>query len=232
MKKNVILLVLVVIAILSATGCSKQEVAWQTITYNWIDDDGIDCKATLKVSPWINTKNADYIDAAWSEVGNDNKLPAPTLEGWNLKFKGTTSGKSYWRPAKRLDGYEDETRDSCELLDLVDIKNIYYCIGEISISTDTDTPIWVSACQPKTGSIDDHTMSHTLVCFGDNKVEPTWAKIDSSQRNAFVFVYFEDESESALSEMASTYFYVTDADYYLWEKGWNPNSASKLSIVE
>ena len=228
MKKYAILLALVIIVILSATGCSKQEVEWQTITYNWIDDDGIDCKATLKVSPWINTKNVDYINAAWSEVGNGNELPAPTPEGWNLKFK---SGKGCWRPAKRLDGYEDEARESCDLLNFASMENVYYCIGEISISTDTDTPIWLSACQPKTGSIDDHTMSRTLVCFNDNKVEPTWAKIDSN-RSTFVFAYFGDENESALSEMTSKYFYVTDADYYLWEKDWNPNSASKLSIVE
>ena len=231
MKKYAILLVLVVISILAATGCSKQEVAWQTITYNWVDGDGNDCKATLKVSPWINTKNVDYIDAAWSEVGNDNKLPAADPESWGLKCKKTMSGSTVW--TKRFDGYENEItqRGTCSFSGLKNIANAYYCVGEISIESLGNDPVWISPCQTLTKDRCVYTSTISKVYGNEQRVEPTWAKINPGRNTvSFVFVHFDDGENT--SEMTNTKLCINGSDYFVWTRDVAELTTLKLSVIE
>ena len=232
MKKYAILLTLVVITILAATGCSKQEVAWQTINYDWMDSEGNDCRATLKVSPWINTKNVDYIDAAWSEVGNDNKLPAPTPEGWGLEYVSTTGGFSSW--GKRFNGYRDDPssrKSHCSFKDLIEITNAYYCVGEISIESLGNDPVWISPCQTLTKDTCVYTSTISKVYGVDERVEPTWAKINPGRNTvSFVFVHFDDGENT--SEMTNTKLCINGSDYFVWTRDVAELTTLKLNIVE
>ena len=233
MKKYAILLTLVVITILAATGCSKQEVAWQTINYNWVDGDGNDCRATLKVSPWINTKNADYIDAAWSEVGNDNKLPAADPESWGLEYvkKLSSSTGGVW--VDQFDGYQDDFayKGCCSFKDLDEITSAYYCVGEVSIESLNNDPAWISPCQKMTKGQGASSSIISKVYGNEQRVEPTWAKINPGRNTvSFVFVHFDDGENT--SEITNTKLCINGSDYFVWTRDVAELTTLKLSVIE
>lgn len=101
------------------------DVEWQTLTYNWEDEEGYQFEATIKVSPWINTKNTDYLNSAWSEVGNGKNLIEPYPKAWNLTYSGNYG--FYSNTAFVFDGTK-----------LLDITDYYYCVGGITIKNITD----------------------------------------------------------------------------------------------
>ena len=86
------------------------EVEWQTLTYQWEDNNGYQFEATIKISPWINTKNTDYVTTAWNEVGSGKTLPSDDSKSWG----NAPSSDDYYRPV-------DNATD------------VYYCIGNVTI---------------------------------------------------------------------------------------------------
>lgn len=230
------------------------EVEWQTLTYQWEDSSGYTFEATVKVSPWINTKDTDYVAAAWDEVSRGKALPASNPDSWGLShYSNGTYGRSNdeygsFRPVKN-------------------ITDIYYCIGSVTIKNLTagwditaSTPItsdalWLSACQPETdvkevqqhpSLQDNYTRSSTLsrIFFSNGeKTNPTWARFSPQYTSnkwgpvAFVFAHFDNKTPASpngeyISEIADTYFCVNGRDFFVWIKEMSELATLKLNIVE
>ena len=49
----------------------SSKIDWQTFSYEFTDTDGYKIQETLKVSPMISSNSADYLNAAWTELGED-----------------------------------------------------------------------------------------------------------------------------------------------------------------
>ena len=123
-------------------------VDWQTISYRWEDNSGYKFEATIKISPWINTKNEEYLKSAWVEVGGRNQLTTANAESWGL--------------TESSNGYSRGNDEYCSFRPIKNITDIYYCVGEITIknltegwditssSPVTSNPLWISPCQPET----------------------------------------------------------------------------------
>ena len=232
----------------------KVDVEWQTLTYQWEDSSGYTFEATIKVSPWINTKNEEYVTAAWDEVSHGKALPSSDTSSWGLAhYSDGTYGRGNdeygsFRPVKN-------------------ITDIYYCIGNVTVKNLTtgwditaSTPItsdalWLSACQPepnveevkKHPSLEDnYTRSSTVskVFYNDaEKVNPTWARVSPKYTSnqwgpvAFVFAHFENKTPANpngeyISEIADTYFCVNGRDFFVWIKEMSELATLKLNIVE
>lgn len=89
------------------------EVEWQTLICQWEDNSGYQFEATIKVSPWINQKNEDYLYTAWDEVGKGRTLP-------------------YFNPNERA--YHN---GKCSFYGATNLTDMYYCIGDITIKNVT-----------------------------------------------------------------------------------------------
>ena len=228
------------------------DVDWQTLTYQWTDDSGYTFEATVRVSPWINTKNEAYVNAAWDEVGQGNSLPKANASSWGL----SESSNGYGR-------YNDEYGSFRPIQNITDT---YYCVGNISVknlttgwditnsSPVTSDTIWLSACQPKpdTKEVQRHpslqenyTRSSTVskVFCGNKTTNPTWAVINPKYNSntwgpaAFVFAHFDNKTPAnpngeCMSEITDTYFCINSIDYCIWEKEMDELTTAKLSIVE
>lgn len=229
------------------------DVDWQTLTYQWTDDSGYTFEATVRVSPWINTKNEAYVNAAWDEVGQGNSLPSADTSSWGLE----RIGDSYdW--SNDIYGYFRSIKN---------ITDFYYCIGEISVKNltegwditnqapTTSNPLWFSACQPETDTKgvknnpclkDNHRISNTLsrVFFSNSRdTYPTWAVINpeytSNQWGAvpFIFTHFDNKTPAApegehISEIRDTYFCINSMNNSIWTKEMSELTTTKLSVVE
>ena len=219
------------------------DVDWQTLTYQWTDDSGYTFEATVKVSPWINTKNEAYVNAAWDEVGNDKALPLSDSKSWGNDY----SSDGNYRPVE-------------------DATDTYYCIGNISVKNLTDgwditssspvtsNPLWFSACQPETHPADyknhpdtsKYTKSSTISKIFYSNVEKrnsTWAVIEpkctSNQWGpvTFVFAHFDNKNHTNpngeyISEITDTYFCINTNNNWIWNKEMDELTTAKLSIVE
>lgn len=228
-------------------------VDWQTISYRWEDNSGYKFEATIKISPWINTKNEEYLKSAWAEVGGRNQLTTANAENWGL-----TEGSN---------GYSRGNDEYCSFRPIKNITDIYYCVGEITIknltegwditssSPVTSNPLWISPCQPETqveevrrhpSLEDNYTRSETVskVYFSDGqKANPTWARISPKYTSnqwgpvSFVFAHFDNKTPAApngefISEITDTYFCVNGIDFCIWIKEMAELSTLKLNIVE
>ena len=218
------------------------EVEWQTLTYQW-EDNGYQFEATIKISPWINTKNTDYVTAAWNEVGSGKTLPSDDSKSWG----NAPSSDDYYRPV-------DNATD------------VYYCIGNVTIKNLTtgwditasapvkSNPLWFSACQPETNpayykqhpNTFDYLKSSTIskVFYGDGeKRNSTWACLTPQYTSnkwgpvPFVFAHFDSKAPANpdgkyISEITDTYFCVNTNNNWIWDKEMSELSTLKLSIVE
>ena len=219
------------------------EVEWQTLTYQWEDNNGYQFEATIKISPWINTKNTDYVTAAWNEVGSGKTLPSDDSKSWG----NAPSSDDYYRPV-------DNATD------------VYYCIGNVTIKNLTtgwditasapvkSNPLWFSACQPETNpayykqhpNTFDYLKSSTIskVFYGDGeKRNSTWACLTPQYTSnkwgpvPFVFAHFDSKAPANpdgkyISEITDTYFCVNTNNNWIWDKEMSELSTLKLSIVE
>ena len=219
------------------------EVEWQTLTYQWEDNNGYQFEATIKISPWINTKNTDYVTTAWNEVGSGKTLPSDDSKSWG----NAPSSDDYYRPV-------DNATD------------VYYCIGNVTIKNLTpgwditasapvkSNPLWFSACQPETNpayykqhpNTFDYLKSSTIskVFYGDGeKRNSTWACLTPQYTSnkwgpvPFVFAHFDSKAPANpdgkyISEITDTYFCVNTNNNWIWDKEMSELSTLKLSIVE
>lgn len=219
------------------------EVEWQTLTCQWEDNNGYQFEATIKISPWINTKNTDYVTAAWNEVGSGKTLPSDDSKSWG----NAPSSDDYYRPVDN-------------------VTDVYYCIGNVTIKNLTtgwditasapvkSNPLWFSACQPETNpayykqhpNTFDYLKSSTIskVFYGDGeKRNSTWACLTPQYTSnkwgpvPFVFAHFDSKAPANpdgkyISEIADTYFCVNTNNNWIWDKEMSELSTLKLSIVE
>ena len=218
-------------------------VDWQTISYRWEDNSGYKFEATIKISPWINTKNTDYVTAAWNEVGSGKTLPSDDSKSWG----NAPSSDDYYRPV-------DNATD------------VYYCIGNVTIKNLTtgwditasvpvkSNPLWFSACQPETNpayykqhpNTFDYLKSSTIskVFYSDGeKRNSTWACLTPQYTSnkwgpvPFVFAHFDSKAPANpdgkyISEITDTYVCVNTNNNWIWDKEMSELSTLKLSIVE
>ena len=222
----------------------EPKVEWQSLTYEWTDDAGYSFRATIKISPWINTKNQDYIDAAWKTVGRDNKLPEAKTSAWGM----SSNSQGYTRT--------DQSQFRFSLTK--NITDAYYCIGEISIKNTTSgwditsdskvksDPFYVSAVQmPKKDgekfgeyNIASRTISQifytnttTIQCTAIT-INPTYYA-NKLGPIPFVFAHFENKTPNDpdgeyISEMEDTVFCVSK----YWTVIDDASSTVKLEIIE
>ncbi len=217
-------------------------VEWQTLTYQWEDKEGYKFEATIKVSPWINTENSDYLASAWNEVSKGETLPEATPKAWGL----TKSGSWFYIPS---------ISTGCQLIPVDEITDYYYCVGEVKIrnltegwditSSKRSNRLYIGACQPETekkGKASDYNMmSYTLSKVG-NTVLPTWADVNplytSNEWSApFVFVHFENKTPKMpegenIAEIQNGYFCIDNYMSSVWKKDMHELSTVQLSIVE
>lgn len=218
-------------------------VDWQTISYRWEDNSGYKFEATIKISPWINTKNTDYVTAAWNEVGSGKTLPSDDSKSWG----NAPSSDDYYRPV-------DNATD------------VYYCIGNVTIKNLTtgwditasapvkSNPLWFSACQPETNpayykqhpNTFDYLKSSTIskIYYGNGEERnSTWACLTPQYTSnkwgpvPFIFAHFDSKAPANpdgkyISEIADTYFCVNTNNNWIWDKEMSELSTLKLSIVE
>ena len=62
---------------------AKVEIDFQKQSYTFKDQDGYEFEITVKISPWILQSNSELVNAAWSEVGQNNVLP--TIDSLGLR---------------------------------------------------------------------------------------------------------------------------------------------------
>lgn len=221
----------------------KVDVDWQTLTYQWEDSSGYTFEATIKISPWINTKNEDYIGAAWDEVSRGKVLPSSDSKSWG----NAPSSDDNYRPVEN-------------------VTDVYYCIGSITVrnlttgwditasSPITSTPLWLSACQPETNPAEykKHPYTSTWlksstiskVFYTDSeKRNSTWAVVDPKYTSntwgpiAFVFAHFDSKVPAYpdgkyISEITDTYFCINGNNNWIWDKEMSELSTLKLTVVE
>ena len=219
------------------------EVEWQTLTYQWEDNSGYTFEATVRISPWINTKNTDYVTAAWNEVGSGKTLPSDDSKSWG----NAPSSDDYYRPV-------DNATD------------VYYCIGNVTIKNLTtgwditasapvkSNPLWFSACQPETNpayykqhpNTFDYLKSSTIskIYYGNGEERnSTWACLTPQYTSnkwgpvPFIFAHFDSKAPANpdgkyISEIADTYFCVNTNNNWIWDKEMSELSTLKLSIME
>lgn len=230
------------------------KVEWQTLTYQWEDRDGYKFEATVKVSPWINTKNETYLSSAWDEISQGKSLPKADPNEWGLK---------------PVDGdYRAYDNSGLRFLPTGNITDVYYCVGEISVKNLTDgwnitaaTPItsntlWLSASQPEIDAEDlkDHhylkekymesrTMGAAIRREDWGTVYsflPTWLEYNPKYTSdtwgpaTFAFAHFESKTPNApggehMSEITETYFCV---DRTMFGPVTEESTKTKLSVID
>lgn len=221
------------------------EVEWQTLTYQWEDSSGYTFEATLKVSPWINTKNTEYVTAAWNEVSNGKALPSDSSKSWGNEL----SGDGNYRVVEN-------------------VTDVYYCIGNVKIKNlttgwditasapVTSNSLWFSACQPEIDpaakesrnklSNENHERSSTIskIFYSDGETRnSTWACLNPKYTSnnwgpvPFVFSHFESKAPAYpdgkyISEITDAYFYVNTNNNWIWLKEMSELTMAKLSVIE
>lgn len=219
------------------------KVEWQTLTYQWEDSSGYKFEATIKISPWINTKNTDYVTAAWNEVGSGKTLPSDDSKSWG----NAPSSDDYYRPV-------DNATD------------VYYCIGNVTIKNLTtgwditasapvkSNPLWFSACQPETNpayykqhpNTFDYLKSSTIskIYYGNGEERnSTWACLTPQYTSnkwgpvPFIFAHFESKVPAYpdgqyISEITDTYFCVNTGNNWIWNIEMSELTMAKLSVIE
>lgn len=218
------------------------EVDWQTATYQWKDDAGYTFEATVKVSPWINTKNEAYATAAWNEVNKGKALPSSDSKSWG----NAPSSDDYYRPVEN-------------------VTDVYYCIGNISIKNLTtgwditasspvkSTVLWLSACQPETNPAHynkhpntfDYLKSSTIgkVYYSNGEERnSTWAHLAPQYTSnkwgpvPFIFAHFDSKAPAYpdgkyISEITDTYFCINNTSF-IWDIEMSELTMLKLDVIE
>lgn len=220
------------------------EVEWQTLTYQWEDDSGYKFEATIKISPWINTKNTEYITAAWNEVSNGKALPSDSSKSW---------------------GNERSPDDNYHPVD--NVTDVYYCIGNVAIKNLTtgwditssapvkSNPLWFSACQPETDpaavkkhpSLSDNYLKSSTISkifySNEEKRNSTWACLTPQYTSnkwgpvPFIFAHFESKVPAYpdgkyISEITDAYFCVNTGNNWIWNIEMSELTTAKLSVIE
>ena len=98
------------------------KVDFHTLTCTWTDNNGYSFQATVKFSDWIDTKNENYLNAAWDEVGHDRDMPKAETGSWVLTTEKSWDGTCYYRVSGTDYNFEPT---KC--------TDIYYCVGDVSI---------------------------------------------------------------------------------------------------
>lgn len=98
---------------------------WSSFSYTITDRDGYTYEISYEVSPWILLSNEEVINAAWAEVGGNNKLPG--FDGWGLKWDGSV----YFRP-------NDIPKGGSREFWTYPMSDMYYCMGKVSVRNTTD----------------------------------------------------------------------------------------------
>ena len=204
------------------------EVNWQELKYKWEDEAGYSFEATIQVSPWINTKNEDYLHAAWEKVGKTKHLTDPDYKSWGINCYGSS--------------YQGDNNNSewyiCRFEAMNNITDYYYCVGDITIKNITNgwnitaaapitsNPIILSACQPESAIInkqDAKVFSTTIsrVLYGETeKLHNTFAIVRPKYTSnkwgptPFIFAHFDNKTPANpdgeyISEIKESCFCLT-----------------------
>ncbi len=204
------------------------DVDWQTLTYQWEDASGYTFEATVRVSPWINTKNETYVNAAWDEVGQGNSLP--TFD---------PNERAYYNGKCGFDGIDNLT-------------DMYYCMGEVSVKNITpgwditpDNPIAPETiCLSPVQEADNlstrnsRTVAKTIY---SNEIQSdyTWSIISPWLHSndwgtvPFVFAHYDRKTPKYpngeyFNEMADRLFYISNS----YTSKANSTATVKLNIIE
>jgi len=225
------------------------EVNWQELKYKWEDEAGYSFEATIQVSPWINTKNEDYLHAAWDKVGKTKHLTDPDYKSWGIKCYGSSyqaDNNGQWLGIFKT---------------INNITDCYYCVGDITIKNVTDgwnitaeTPITsnyiaLSACQQESAIINKQDVirySNTIskVLYGNKeKLNNTFAVVEPKYTSniwgptPFIFAHFDNKTPAnpdgeCISEITDACFCV-DVNSNMWATGrFGDNEYVKLDVIE
>lgn len=191
------------------------EVEWQTLTYQWEDNSGYTFEATVKISPWINTKNTDYVTAAWNEVGNGKTIP-----------DFDPNERAYYNGKCGFDG-------------ITNLTDMYYCIGELTVknitpdwSISSDNPIISQdVCLSPVQKADENSTSvrnsrtiAKVTYSNEVKSNYTWAIISPKLTSdnwgpvPFVFAHYDRKTPKYPNgeysdEMTDTVFCISNVHY-------------------
>lgn len=204
------------------------EVEWQTLTCQWEDNNGYQFEATIKVSPWINQKNEDYLYTAWDEVGKGRTLP-------------------YFNPNERA--YHN---GKCSFLGATNLTDMYYCIGDVTIKNVTsgwdikaESPVSTEFCispiqsaEEKSASIKEGRAIGQVILADKTTFDFIWStfypKLSSNTWGPvpFAFVHYEQKTPKYpdgeyISEITDTVFCAA-TNYHAKSNA----TTVKLDIVE
>jgi len=201
------------------------DVDWQTLTYQWTDDSGYTFEATVKVSPWINTKNEAYVNAAWDEVGHGNSLP-------------------------EFDPNENYCKDKRNtFLGIKDTTDMYYCLGELSIKNITEgwditaenpvtTYFSMSPIQPpldiKASAVKEGRTIGKVLFSNDITRYITWSdfnpKFNSNDWGPVPFVFAHYDRKNPNHPNGEYISEIADTDFIIF--AGKTNSSIDIGIVE
>ena len=204
-------------------------VDWQTISYRWEDNSGYKFEATIKISPWINTKNTDYVTAAWNEVGNGKTIP-----------DFDPNERAYYNGKCGFDG-------------ITNLTDMYYCIGELTVknitpdwSISSDNPIISQdVCLSPVQKADENSTSvrnsrtiAKVTYSNEVKSNYTWAIISPKLTSdnwgpvPFVFAHYDRKTPKYPNgeysdEMTDTVFCISNVHYSRIY-----SSTAKINLIE
>lgn len=204
-------------------------VDWQTISYRWEDNSGYKFEATIKISPWINTKNTDYVTAAWNEVGNGKTIP-----------DFDPNERAYYNGKCGFDG-------------ITNLTDMYYCIGELTVknitpdwSISSDNPIISQdVCLSPVQKADENSTSvrnsrtiAKVTYSNEVKSNYTWAIISPKLTSdnwgpvPFVFAHYDHKTPKYPNgeysdEMTDTVFCISNVHYSRIY-----SSTAKINLIE
>lgn len=207
----------------------KVDVEWQTMAYQYEDSSGYTFEITIKVSPWINTKNEEYVAAAWDEVSRGRSLP-------------------YFNPNERA--YHN---GRYTFLSVSSLTDMYYCIGEISVKNTTagwditqESPIslkeiYISPIQTNeevARSIKEGHTTGQIVYSDKTSSDYVWLNITPQLKSnnwgpvPFIFAHYDRKTPKCpdgeyISEISGTAFCVSTSSH-----ARSDSMLLKLSIIE
>lgn len=154
------------------------DIEWTNASYLICDRDGYQYEINIKISPWILTENSGTLNAAWSEVGNNNQLPN-SIEDWGLRKEESI----YERSSNNLKGVKDGNSYSYR----ASMTDMYYCVGSISIENVTEG--WdISAA-------DSRSLEYSIIFDLKN-----WAGLS----NTIGRVYYNSKTEDSTGGLCSS----------------------------